>query len=149
MANQYKSVSFPHVKTIMLEEYICAQNKYLKNEPEKLISLCETIFRHRDNGRIICLGNNISQFNPYFDYFNLNNHYKTEFTHYKAKSVQNTTYGSSILSNKALRVPSDDFSYVDKMKSVGKEPFINLIINGHEVAAFFANEKLFIKKRES
>ncbi|WP_455466254.1 phage DNA encapsidation protein [Bartonella sp. B39] len=55
------------------------RSKYLKNKPEKLISLCETIFRHRDDGCIICLGNSISQFNPYFDFFELKNHHKTDY----------------------------------------------------------------------
>ncbi|WP_026501299.1 hypothetical protein [Bartonella vinsonii] len=35
------------------------------------------------------------------------------------------------------------------MKSVHKNPFINLIIDGQELAIFFANEKLFIKNGRS
>ncbi|GAA5106635.1 hypothetical protein GCM10023261_07230 [Bartonella jaculi] len=35
------------------------------------------------------------------------------------------------------------------MKSLYKKLFVNLITGGHELAVFFANEKLFIKKRRT
>ncbi|WP_345115982.1 phage DNA encapsidation protein [Bartonella jaculi] len=168
LVNQYKHCSFPHVKTIIFEEYICEQEKYLKNEPEKLVSLCETVFRHRDEGRVICLGNSISHYNPYFDFFNLRNHHKNEFTHYKkksilightlgkeflekksdtkfAQSIKDTAYGSFILDNNALKI-TDDYSFINKMKSVPKTPYFNLIIQKQKLAVFFASDKLFIKK---
>ncbi|WP_208434402.1 phage DNA encapsidation protein [Bartonella taylorii] len=168
LVNQYKHCSFSNVKTIIFEEYICEQGKYLKNEPEKLVSLCESVFRHRDGGRIICLGNNVSQSNPYFDFFDLRNHHKNEFTFFReqsilightlgkefaekkvqtkfAKSIKDTAYGSFVLDNNALNI-NDDYSFIDKMKSIPKRPYFNLIIQNQKLAVFFASDKLFIKK---
>ncbi|WP_409361019.1 phage DNA encapsidation protein [Bartonella heixiaziensis] len=168
LAKQYKSCYFSDVKTIIFEEYICEQGKYLKNEPEKLISLCETVFRHRDEGRVICLGNSISHSNPYFDFFDLRNHHKNEFTFYRepsilightlgkefierksdtklAKSIKNTAYGAFVLGNSALKI-NDDYSFINKMKSTPKTPYFNLIIQKQKLAVFFASDKLFIKK---
>ncbi|WP_019220037.1 phage DNA encapsidation protein [Bartonella florencae] len=87
LAHQYKNCSFSGVRTIIFDEYVCEQEKYLKNEPERLMSLCETVFRLRDVGRIICLGSSISQFNPYFDFFDLRNHQMNKFTFFKKKSI--------------------------------------------------------------
>ncbi|EJF76634.1 hypothetical protein MCO_01569 [Bartonella sp. DB5-6] len=168
LANQYKHCSFPNVKTIIFDEYICEQGKYLKNEPEKLISLCETVFRLRDDVRVICLGNSVSHYNPYFDFFDLRNHHTNEFSFFRkklilvghtfgkefvekkvqtkfAKSIKETAYGSFVLDNNALKT-NDDYSFIDKMKSIPKTPYFNLIIQSQKLAVFFASDKLFIKK---
>ncbi|USP03610.1 phage DNA encapsidation protein [Bartonella taylorii] len=87
LVNQYKHRSFSNVKTIIFDEYICEQGKYLKNEPEKLISLCETVFRLRDDVRIICLGNSVSHYNPYLDFFDLRNHHTNEFSFFRKKLI--------------------------------------------------------------
>ncbi|UTO27930.1 phage DNA encapsidation protein [Bartonella harrusi] len=166
LVHQYKQNAFPNVKTIIFEEYICENNRYLRDEPQKLVSLCETVFKNRNDGRVICLGSSNSRSNPYFDFFELYDHENNEFTHYSsrsilvghtvgkeflekklntrfARSIRNINYSAPVLANTLLK---DDFTFVDKMKSVHKKPFINLIIDGRELAVFFANEKLFIKK---
>lgn len=166
LANQYKSVPFPNVKNILFDEYITENNKYLKNEPEKLISLVETVFRNRDDGRIICLGNSISRFNPYFDFFELLDHENNETTFYKQKSIlilhtigkefiqnklktrfansiKHTSYGDFILSNVSIK---DNHSFINKLKSIPKKPYVNLIINNNNIIVMIAGNKLFFKK---
>lgn len=71
-ANKYKSVSFERVKTIIFDEFIVetGQYSYLKNEVIKFLDLYETISRMRDV-RVIFLGNRISDYNPYFSFFDL------------------------------------------------------------------------------
>ncbi|WP_273756666.1 phage DNA encapsidation protein [Bartonella sp. MM73XJBT] len=139
-AIEYKQSPFPKVKTIIFDEYVCEQEKYLENEPEKLISLCETVFRHRDEGRIICLSNSVSRFNPYFDFFNLKNYHINEFRFFKKKSI---LIGHDNVN--AIGI-NDDYSFVNKMKSIPKRPYFNLIIQNQKLAVFLASDKLFIKK---
>lgn len=71
-ANKYKSVSFERVNTIIFDEFIVetGQYSYLKNEVIKFLDLYETISRMRDV-RVIFLGNRISDYNPYFSFFDL------------------------------------------------------------------------------
>ncbi|WP_026501300.1 phage DNA encapsidation protein [Bartonella vinsonii] len=87
LVHQYKQNAFPNVKTIIFEEYICENNRYLRDEPQKLVSLCETVFKNRNDGRVICFGSSHSRSNPYFDFFALHNHENNEFTHYNSWSI--------------------------------------------------------------
>lgn len=64
LSNQYKSGSYPKVTTVIYDEYINESGKYLKDEPEKLINLLETIFRTRQC-RCILLGNESTAYNPF------------------------------------------------------------------------------------
>lgn len=73
---QKKSVSYPNVTTIILDEYIIPPNgvlHYLKNEVFHFLEMCETIIRLRNNVRIFCLSNALTISNPYFLYFKLKN----------------------------------------------------------------------------
>lgn len=65
-AADYKSSSYPEVKTIIFDEVLTDKKPgYLLNEPERLLDFMETIFRMRDNVRIFMLSNSISLNNPY------------------------------------------------------------------------------------
>ena len=70
-SRQMKSINFPHVDKIIFDEFIIDKGRitYLKNEVEVFLDLIETVFRLRDNGRVIMLANNVSVVNPYFLYF--------------------------------------------------------------------------------
>ena len=71
-AQSLKSVNFSKVKYIIFDEFIVenGRNNYLKNEVEIFLGLIETIARMRDV-KIFMLGNAVTQFNPYFMFFNL------------------------------------------------------------------------------
>lgn len=68
-----KSVSFPNVNKICLDEFILDKGvyHYLQDEVTTLLELYETIARMRDDVRIFFLSNAISVTNPYFIYFNI------------------------------------------------------------------------------
>lgn len=69
-----KSVQLPRVSTIIFDEAFLirgANYRYLKDEVPALLNFVSTVFRTRDNGKVILLGNNDDLFNPYFEYFNL------------------------------------------------------------------------------
>lgn len=76
-----KSVSFPNVTTIIFDEFLASKGTlYLPDEPTKLMSLCDTIIRGRENCRIVLLANSISIANPYFLYFDIQPDLNREFT---------------------------------------------------------------------
>ncbi len=68
-----KSKSFDDVDYIVFDEFLIDKStyKYLTNEVTVLLEFIETVFRKRDNGRVILLGNAMSFANPYFLYFNV------------------------------------------------------------------------------
>lgn len=73
-AENYKGISFEDVDTIVFDEFLVGDggSRYLKNEVAYLLSIMESVFRLRENVRVVCLANSTSIINPYFDYFNIN-----------------------------------------------------------------------------
>ena len=152
---QYKSVAFPKVKYIFLEEFIDENNKYIKNEVENLISIIETIARLRFV-QVICLGNLITKYNPYFTYFNINYDSEKEFIKDKkkgilvhtfksleyrrkkketpfAKLIEGTEYGCFILNNSNI-LDNDDL--IKKVKVKNKVPYCNFILEKSELCCY-------------
>lgn len=82
VANILKSVCYDQVQTIIFDEFIIDKGcyHYLSSEVNTFLEFCETVFRLRDNVRVLFLANAISQTNPYFLYFNI--------THNKFKNIQ-------------------------------------------------------------
>lgn len=67
----YKSTSFPKVTTIIFDEFM-SRNGYLPNEWVLFANTLSTIIRHRDNVKIIMLGNTVNKYCPYFGEMGLN-----------------------------------------------------------------------------
>ena len=66
----YKSVSFPKVKTIIYDEFIIEKGgQYLANEPTKLVNFYNTVSRYRANVRVLMLANAVTIENPYFIHY--------------------------------------------------------------------------------
>lgn len=151
--NILKSTAFPKVKTIIFDEFILDTDsgtyKYMKNEPQMLLDVMETVFRLRD-GQVIMLGNYINFFGcPYVAYWNLDLPYNSEFRTFKdgtivvnyiknlayrdAKKqsrfyrlIEGTVYGDYCVDNKSLR---------ESTSFIGKRPdrckfYATLVING-------------------
>lgn len=75
-ANNKKSMSFPNITTLIFDEFLLEKGnqRYLPNEPEKLLNLYETIARPgTGHPRVVMflLANAISITNPYFLYWDL------------------------------------------------------------------------------
>jgi hypothetical protein len=69
-----KSNAYPNVSTIIFDEFLREKDNsgYLQNEVSAtLLNLMDTVFRDRENCRLIGLSNAVSVVNPYFLYFNL------------------------------------------------------------------------------
>jgi hypothetical protein len=68
-----KSNAYPNVSTIIFDEFLREKDNsgYLPNEVSATLNLMDTVFRDRENCRLIGLSNAVSVVNPYFLYFNL------------------------------------------------------------------------------
>lgn len=128
---QLKSVAFPLVRTVIMDEFIIDKGRinYLKNEAHVFMELFETVARMRDNVTAIFFGNAISIVNPYFDFFKvapdlgrrytkkngicIEFYFNEDFIEEKKKTrygqlINNTSYGEYNMKNKFLR-DSDSF----------------------------------------
>lgn len=169
-AYKHKSVSFSKVKTVIFDEFIDENNRYLKDEVTKFLSLMESIGRMRDF-RIICLGNKSTDFNPYYLYFKIKSS-GSHFTRFKQKSIlihefkseeyrsakldtkfgqliKDTQYGNFMLNNEAIQ---DDYAFIDKLKGFKKIPVANIIIDKKNIVMYEAIGEgfflFFIRKDE-
>ena len=79
-----KSSNFINVKYMIFDEFLIEQGvqHYLKNEPELLLHLIESVFRFEDF-KAFLLANATSTSNPYFTYFNLALPYGKEYKLFK------------------------------------------------------------------
>ena len=128
---QLKSVAYPLVKTIIMDEFIIDKGRinYLKNEAHVFMELYETVARMRENVTAIFFGNAISIVNPYFDFFKVTPelgrrytkkngiciefYFNEEFIATKENTkfgqlIKSTSYGEYNMKNKFLR-DSDSF----------------------------------------
>lgn len=87
----YKSTSFPRITTIIFDEFM-SRNGYLPNEWVLFANSLSTIIRHRDNVKIIMLGNTVNKYCPYFKEMGLNH-----ITDQKPGTVDIYHYGDSAL----------------------------------------------------
>lgn len=153
-AQQFKSVNFDNVTTIIFDEFIIeeGQGHYLKNEVTHFLGLIESISRLDDNVKIFMLSNAITQTNPYFLYFDINFNPNTKISTFKnnliyleitnsvaykaekAKSklfklTENTNFNKYAYSNNFLL---DDNNFIEKKSQLAKFQF-----------AFIYNNKTF------
>ena len=65
LTERYKSQSFPTVTTIVFEELMSMNNRYLNDEISLFNNFISTIVRKRTNVKVFMLSNAISRYNPY------------------------------------------------------------------------------------
>ena len=132
-SSNLKSKAFPNVDLIVFDEYIITKSthsRYLKNEVVLLFDLMETIFRIRDNGVVLVLGNAVSFVNPLFSFFDIVPDSEKRFQKFKdgliclelftsnvfiekkketrfGKLVTGTRYGNYAIENETLEDTSD------------------------------------------
>ena len=132
-SSSLKSDAFPNVDFIMFDEYVITKtqhSRYLKNEMTLLFDLMETIFRIRDNGVVLILGNAVSFVNPLFSFFDIVPKQDQRFQKFKdgliclelftshafiekkketrfGRLIEGTAYGNYAIENKALEDTAD------------------------------------------
>ena len=103
-----KSSSFPDITTIIFDEFI-SRIQYIGDEFNVFLNSVNTITRHRNNVRVIMLGNTVSFENPYFHEMGV--YYKAKFmkpgdTYVFKVGTSETTIALEFTSN-AGEKPSD------------------------------------------
>lgn len=76
-----KGTPSPNVNTIIFDEFILDKGyyRYIPDEVTNFLELVESVFRMRDNVRVLALSNALTTFNPYFTYFNISLPYGSNF----------------------------------------------------------------------
>lgn len=147
---QLKSVAFPNVATVIMDEFIIDKGRitYLRNEVHVFMELFETIARMRENVTAIFFGNAISIVNPYFDFFKVTPELGRRYTkkngiciefyfneEYIAKKeatkfgqlIKSTSYGEYNMRNKFLR---DTDSFIDSRPPTANTKLFQFIFDG-------------------
>lgn len=136
-ADSLKSSTYENVDTIIYDEFMLKEGStqhYLKNEPEVILDLIETVARLRDV-KIFLLGNAISSTAPIMSYFNLTLPYNADIKLFK---------DGLILVNYIKNEPYREFK---KQTNFGK------LIDGTRYSKyaidneFLTDSKSFIKKK--
>lgn len=168
-ADSLKSSTYENVDIIIYDEFMLkpgTTQRYLKNEPEIILDLIETIGRLRDI-RVFCLGNAISSTCPLMSYFDLTLPYNSEIKLFKdglilvnyiknekyrevkkqtrfGKLIENTPYGEYAIDNKMM---CDNKAFIRKKDKNSKFFFI-FILNGKYYGVWndYVNGMMFISK---
>ena len=168
-ADSLKSSSYENVDIIIYDEFMLKEGTtqhYLKNEPEVILDLIETIGRLRDI-KVYCLANAISSTCPLMNYFNVTLPYNSDIKTFKdgtiaieyiknlkyrevkkasrfGKLIDGTNYGKYAIDNEFLM---DSKSFIKKKDNNAKFYFI-LYINGNSYGIWrdFKNQIMYVSK---
>lgn len=166
-ADSLKSSSYENVDIIIYDEFQLKEGStqhYLRNEPEIILELIETIGRLRDI-RVFCLGNAISSTSPLMYYFDVTLPYNTDIKLFKdgtiaieyiknekyrevkkasrfGKLIDGTRYGKYAIDNEFL---TDSKAFIRKKDKNAKFYFI-LYVNGKQFGIWrdFKNQVMYI-----
>lgn len=166
-ADSLKSSTYENVDIIIYDEFMLKEGStqhYLRNEPEIILDLIETIGRLRDV-RIFCLGNAISSTAPLMAYFNVTLPYNTDIKLFKdgtiaieyiknekyreikkasrfGKLIEGTRYAKYAIDNEFL---TDSKAFIKKKDKNAKFYFI-LYINGKQYGIWrdFKNQLMYV-----
>ena len=166
-ADSLKSSSYENVDIIVYDEFQLKEGStqhYLKNEPEIILDIIETIGRLKDI-RIFCLGNAISSTCPLMNYFDLTLPYNSDIKLFKegtiaveyiknekyrevkkasrfGKLIDGTRYGKYAIDNEFLL---DSKSFIKKKDKNAKFYFM-LYVNGKPFGIWrdFKNQEMFV-----
>ena len=161
-ANILKSTAFPHVKTIIFDEFILdgasGTYRYIKNEVTMMLDVIETVGRLRDI-QVLFLGNALSIVNPYFSYFELDLPYNGEFRTFKnglivvnyiknlkyREAKKKSRFGSLIDSTDYGRYAIDNEMLRDNKHFIAKKPADAnfhgvLVVNGVNVGIWLSKD---------
>lgn len=162
--NEYikqKRVPRRFVKWILFDEFLLEDGRYIKNEVDKFLSLCDSIIRNRNDVRVMLCSNHASTLNPYFDYFGfryLNKRFTKgkhnsilEFTDSEAfkKFRENTQFGKSIKGTRYGQFAMEGRFMLDDMTNVNSKPqgkkqlLFSLVLNGKGINVYFMNNLMF------
>jgi hypothetical protein len=169
-ANNEKSTPYPNVTLMCFDEFVIDKKnqRYIPSENDLLNGLIETCVRVRDDLTVICLANNVTITNPYFEFWNIypdfENGIKTyirgdkicvelntdeEFIERKIKTrwgklISNNKYGEHAIYNKTL---TDDDSFIMSKKPNNAKFMFSLTLNGEEIGIWNFDDMFYCDKK--
>jgi hypothetical protein len=169
-ANNEKSTAYPKVTLIGFDEFIIDKKnqRYLNEEPILLNGIIETIVRTRDNVTVLCLANNVTITNPYFEFWGIYPDFENGIRTYNrgekisvelsvtnevveakmktrwGKLIANTQYGEHALNNKTL---VDDESFIIPKKPNNAKFMFSVTLNGEETGIWGFDDMFYCDKK--
>ena len=86
----YKGGAFPDFDNILFDEFLREKVKsvgYLNNDVEAFLSVCDSVFRDRENVKAIMLSNTVNEVNPYFIDLKINRMNNSEYAYSQLEGV--------------------------------------------------------------
>lgn len=121
MSGKLKSqIEDERIQYIDFDEYIPLDNQYLKNEMTYCAELYKTVDRDRDIVEFSFFGNKITEFNPFFDFFNL----ELEITGAKVRTYKDNTIAVQIYHSDDLQKIRDNSKFAKSMKGTTYEDYM-------------------------
>lgn len=68
----YRSLQYPEIYRMLIEEILTAGNDYIPNEPDIVLNLRSTLMRNKEDFKTFLISNTVSTVNPYSKAWNLN-----------------------------------------------------------------------------
>lgn len=123
-AEHYKGSQFPHIRTIMLDEFIATRN-YLTDEFILFTSIISTIVRDRNDVKIFMCGNSINIYNPYFREMGI-----TNIKEMQKGEIQVYTYGNSDLRVAVMYTDAPNKDKASNVYFAFSNPSLKMITEG-------------------
>lgn len=168
-ANNEKSTSFPNVTLIGFDEFIIDKKhqRYLADEPILLNGLIETVVRKRDNLTVVCLANNVTIVNPYFEFWGIYPNFEKGIRSYKngmisieldandefiedkiktrwGQLINGTKYGDHAIYNKSL---NDDDDFIKPNKPQNCLFGFSIKLGDNEIGIWLKNDVFYCDKK--
>lgn len=86
-ASNRRGNATPNIKTMVFDEFMPEDRRYLKHAHKMLMSLTKTVLSGRTDARCYCLSNYISSANPYFVGFRIYPERKKDVTYFEDKGI--------------------------------------------------------------
>lgn len=133
------------IETINFDEYVPLDSRYAPNEMTLLLEFWKSVDRDREKVQLIILGNRITSFTPFFDYFDLH----LEITQDKIRTYRNGTLAVQIYSNKEHRQEREKGKFAslvegteyDSYNSGGVLETLQLKVASHIGSKYFSSFK--------
>lgn len=133
------------IETINFDEYIPLDDRYAHNEMTLLLEFWKSIDRDRDKVQLIILGNRLTPYNPFCDYFNLS----FQLTQDKIRTYRDGTLAIQIYSSKEHRAQREKSKFsklvegteYDEYNAGGVLYALNLKVASHVGCSYFSSFK--------
>lgn len=137
-----------YIETINFDEYIPLDDRYAKNEMTLLMEFWKSIDRDRDKVQLIVLGNRLTPYNPFCDYFNLS----FQLTQDKIRTYRDGTLAIQIYSSKEHRIEREKSRFAKLVEGTDYDEYnaggvlyaLNLKVASHVGCSYFSSFKTSI-----